>query len=42
MNEDKLEDVAKESSGSLVSADEPKGFPEQCSDLYNYHISKVS
>ena len=29
MNEDKLEDVAEEASGSLVSADEPKGFPEQ-------------
>ena len=28
MNEDKLEDVAKEASGSLVSADESEGFPE--------------
>ena len=29
MNEDKLEDVAKEASGSLVSADESESFPEQ-------------
>ena len=29
MNEDELEDVAEEASGSLVSADESEGFPEQ-------------
>ena len=37
MNEDKLEDVAKEASGSLVSADESESFPEQLNNYpHNY------